>query len=223
MSSRRARRAAVGAALALALAVVQVAQAESPVVRYTAADQAAAKAAVLRAADLGAGWKGGYRKAAPMSAESCPGLWEPKQRDLVITGVAESAFTVPGVRLTTTAQVYRTERMAQLDWARTVVHPAATACMRRQVTAQSTPELRFASLTKTPFPRIGERAVRFRVIGVYTPAGGGTPMKMLLDAIAFGRGRTAISLNVIAPFGERASVEAMEARLARALVARFKA
>jgi hypothetical protein len=222
VSSRASRGALIAAAVVLGLMVVQAALAESPVVRYTAADQAAAKVAVLKAADLGTGWKGGYRKATAMTSEDCPGLWEPKQADLVITGVAESRFAATGVSVSTTAQVYQTARMADLDWARTVVHPAVVPCMRKQYSRDSDAEMRFVSLKVTPFPRVGDRAIRMRVIAIYTPSGGGGSMKLLLDGIAFGRGRTGVSMNVIAPYGERASVEAAEVRVARLLVQRFR-
>jgi hypothetical protein len=222
MSSRGARKVVAAAVVALGLMVVQAALAESPVVRYNAADQAAAKVAVLKAADVGTGWKGGYRKATAMVSEDCPGLWEPKQADLVITGVAESRFAAAGVSVSTTAQVYQTARMADLDWARTVVHPTVVPCMRKQFSRDSDAEMRFVSLKVTPFPRVGDRAFRMRVIAIYTPSGGGGSMKLLLDGIAFGRGRTGVSMNVIAPYSERAIVEAAELRLARMLVRRFR-
>ncbi len=51
-SSRRRRSAAVAAAAVGALVVVSAAMADTPVIRYRAADQAAAKAIVLSAGDL---------------------------------------------------------------------------------------------------------------------------------------------------------------------------
>jgi hypothetical protein len=69
------------------LLLAQVALAEAPVSRFTAADQAAAKAVVLKARDVAAGMRGGLEKNAKApSATGCPGLWEPRQSDLAITG-----------------------------------------------------------------------------------------------------------------------------------------
>lgn len=153
MSSRSARTAA-GVVLVLALSVVQVALAEVPVSRFTAADQAAAKAAVLTMADFdpGGDWKGGLHKnAKAFTGSNCPGLYEPKQSDLVITGVAKSEFTAPGAELATGAQVYKTARMAKLDWARTLALPAALNCMRKQAVAASTPGFRLVSMKRAPF------------------------------------------------------------------------
>ena len=102
----RSPRTVAGVVVVLALSVVQVALAEVPVSRFTAADQAAAKAAVLTMADFdpGGGWKGGLHKnAKAFTGSDCPGLWEPKQSDLVITGVAVSEFSAPGAELATGA------------------------------------------------------------------------------------------------------------------------
>jgi hypothetical protein len=224
MSSRSTRTVGVGIVVALALSVAQVALAEVPIARFTAADQAAARAAVLTIADFepGGGWKGGLLKnAKPFTGTDCPGLFEPKQSDLVITGVAKSVFTAPGAEVTSGAQVYRTARMAKLDWDRTVALPAALTCMRRQAVAASTPGFRLVSLKRAPFPRIGERVFRIRSIVDYTPKGGKT-VRLLFDHVAFGRGRTGISLSFTIPYAYRAAADATEINLARSLISRIR-
>jgi hypothetical protein len=218
-------------ALALVLVAAQVAHAalaETPISRFTAADQAAAKAAVLRSADLGAGWKGGLKKSPKVSGvtseDECPGLWEPKQSDLVITGLAESKFTAPGAEISSTVQVYKTVRMSKLDWQRTVVHPGVIPCLRRKLAPESEPGFRFVSLTRTPFPQIaGNAAVRFRIVFEVTPDAGGDPVRVLTDGVVFGKGRTGISLSFTLPDGARAATHAAEVRLARLLAGRIKA
>jgi len=231
MVFRRIRVVGAVGALALVLVAAQVAQAaltETPIARFTAADQAAAKAAALRAADLGAGWKGGLKKNPKVSGisreDECPGIWTPKQADLIITGLAESEFTTTGAEVSSTVQVYKTRRMWTLDWQRTVVHPGVVPCFRRQLTAQSETGVRFVSLTRTAFPAIGGNpAVRLRVVFEITPDGGGEPVRVLTDGIAFGKGRTGISLTFTVPDAARAAMHAVEVRLARALAARIKA
>ena len=85
-----------------------------------------------------AGWKGGLVKnAKAFTGSHCPGLFDPKQSDLVITGVAMAGFTAAGAHLTSGAQVYQTERMAELDWDRTVLAPAAFACQKKLALADS--------------------------------------------------------------------------------------
>jgi hypothetical protein len=218
-------------ALALALVAAQAARAaltETPIARFTAADQAAAKAAVLRAADLGQGWKGGLKKNPKVPGvspeEECPGLWEPKQSDLVITGLAESKFTSPGAEVSSTVQVYKTVRMWKLDWQRTIAHPGFLTCLKRQSAAEPEPGVRLVSLTRTPFPQIaGNAAFRLRIVFEITPDAGGDPVRVLMDGIAFGKGRTAISLTFTIPDGARAAIHEAEVRLARLLAGRIKA
>jgi hypothetical protein len=210
--------------VALALVVAQVALAEVPVSRFTASDQAAAKAAVVRLGDFaaGAGWKGGLEKnTKPFAGEDCPGLWEPKQADLVITGVARSDFRGAGAHLASGAQVYETARMAQLDWERTVALPAALACMTKQATAAQTPAFRLVSIRKVPFPRFGQRTLRIRTIVDYTPAGGRT-VRMLTDDVLFGRGRTGVAFSFTAPYTVRAAAHAAELRIAQTLHSRIR-
>jgi hypothetical protein len=214
----------IGGIVGLALlAVPAAAAAESPVARFNPADQAAARAVVTKAADLGAGWKGSVaRTARPATGEECPGYWEPKQRDLVITGVARSAFSTTGAQVTTLVQVYKSARMALLDWQRTVSDPKALRCAQRHVSAESTPEFRFVSMKRIAFPRVGRASFRIRVLADVTPAGGGSPQRILVDSVAFGSGRTGVSFTLIAPYADRAAVDAAEIRLARGLNSRIR-
>ena len=226
MGAVRERRFGAAAVAVLAMVIVQVALAEVPVSRFNATDQAAAKAAVLKLADFGTGvgWKGGLDKnAKPFSSEDCPGLWEPKQADLVITGVATSEFNAPGAHAASGVQVYKTSRMARLDWDRTVVAPAALACMKKQAAADSTPSFRLVSMKRVPFPQIGQRpAFRMRIVADVTPAAGGAPVRMLIDGIAFGRGRTGISITFMFPYALRTAADAAEVRLAKTLNSRIR-
>jgi hypothetical protein len=120
-------------AAVLAVALVPVATASSPPnkeqVRFTKADQAAARAAVVRKADLGSGWGGGATKPDTSSKMSCPG-YEPKQSDLVLTGAAQTVWGRSGVQLQSIAQVLKSPAMVARDWQRTVVDPRALGCLR---------------------------------------------------------------------------------------------
>jgi hypothetical protein len=226
MFSRRTRTIGAAGVVALALGLVQVALAEVPVVKFNAADQAAAKAALLTLADFraGSGWKGGPQKQTKaFTADVCPGLWDPKQADLVITGVAASEFTGPGMHASSGVQVYRTIQMARLDWKRSVVDPAFVRCLKRQAAANPTPNVRFVSVNSTPFPRIGQQAAaRIRVIADAMPAGGGAPVRIVVDEVAFGRGRVGISLSLSGPYAGRAALDAAEVRMAQTIVHRIR-
>ncbi len=78
------------------LAVIQAALAERYPVRYSVADQAAARAAVLKKSDLGAatGWEGGATKP-DLSDHACGG-YEAKRSDLLLTGAAASTWRLWG-------------------------------------------------------------------------------------------------------------------------------
>jgi hypothetical protein len=220
MGSEHTRRKLVlAAALAAALVVTGVALAEAPVVLFDPADQAAAKAAVLRASDLGPGWKGGLTKAEVDGADGCPGF-KPKQADLVVTGLAESEFKHrPGaLTITSQAQVLKTKAMVRLDWERTVAHPSVLGCMRRAFADTGDRSIRFVSANRISFPRIGSRSARYRVVMNY--AVGEDTVPMLFDFVAVEAGRTELSLSLIAPLKDRRAADTAEARLARILVQR---
>ena len=84
----------VACVVGLGLMFVQAAlAADKQPIRFNAADQAAAKAVTLKAADLGPGWKGGPKKPDLSQDDKCV----TKVSDLVITGAASSKFQGPGV------------------------------------------------------------------------------------------------------------------------------
>lgn len=221
MVSGQLRRIAAGLAVA-ALALVAgpaATAAESPVVQYNAADQAVARALVLRLGDLGAGWKGGSKKPDPAATSPCES-WNPRQADLVVTGAAESQFTYAGALfLTSTSLVYRTPRMALLDWQRTVTHPDAVRCLRSSLARGS--GLRLVSFGRTSFARLAPYATRFRA--VLGPASGAASERVLADIVLVGRGRHTLGLMLVAPYAEQAAATTAETRLARLLVSRIPA
>ena len=217
MSWSSAKVAAAVAVLST-LVAVQAAFAETPVARFNAKDQATARAAVLKARDLGAGWKGGFEKAAIESPDPCPGLWEPKQADLVITGLAETKLESDTYVIFSSAQLYKTAAMLALDWKRTVVHPAAPRCLARHASGGDG-STRLISYKRISVPALAPYSARFRLI-VDSTVTGGEKVRMFMDTVTFGRGRTALALAVIAPYAERADAQAAEIRLAKIMLAR---
>ena len=213
------RRLLLAAALLLALVAALVALAEPPVTRFTTADQAAAKAVVLKAADLGTGWKGGLSKPTVDGPPACAG-WNPKQSDLVITGAAESQFTAQGLMVFSGVKLYKTTRMIALDWQRTVVHPRMPSCLAQDFADDVGQGVRVVSMKRLPFAKLAPYSARFRLLLEYAEP---EPVRVLIDFVLVGRGRTAISLGFMAPYAGRAEVEAAELRLARLLLARIKA
>src|SRR4051794_27543799 len=127
----RTRIAAVTFALLGALILAVAALADKEQIHLTAADQAFARATVLKKADLGTigTWTGGSVKPDLSTALPCTSF-QPKQSDLVLTGAAETKFKQPGIEFDSEAQVLREAQMVKLDWQRTVIAPGLLPCLR---------------------------------------------------------------------------------------------
>jgi hypothetical protein len=208
----------------LVFALVPVALAAGPrnaeQVRFNRADQAAARAAVLRKADLGSGWGGGRTKPDTSAKMSCPG-YEPKQSDLVLTGAAETVWGRSGIELQSLAQVLRTPAMVARDWQRTVVDRRAITCLRTTLAKGLTSSERLVSFRQAAFPRLARYSRLYRaVIEVHAQ---GQKVRVFADFVLVGRRRTELTLSVTAPNALRATVSRAEVKWARAMLGRARA
>ena len=209
-------------AAATVLVVVGGATAADPgkqKIELNAADQAAARAVVLRRSDLGAGWTGGRVKPDLTSQVSCAS-YHPKVSDLVVTGAAESQFRGTGLVLANEVEVFRTAAMVDRDWRRSIV-PAAVPCLRRTLTKGLGTQAKVLSFGRIPFPQVGTHSAAFR--GIVVVSALGQTVRVLLDIVLVGRGRTEISLDATAPASGARAVSAAERRLVRKLAARARA
>jgi hypothetical protein len=219
LTTRRTITAA--AACVAALAAAGAALADEIQVHYTAADQAAARAELLRSADLGAGWTRAATKPDLSSDADCGGF-NPKQSDLVVTGAAASEFRRTGLDIRSEVHVLRTARMVALDWQRTVVAAQVLACLRQGTAkAVTNPQTRFVSLNRLAFPRVTARTAAFRALMDVTSSG--TTVRVLVDIVAIGKGRSELTLMTTAPYAARTALQPAEVRLARILAARATA
>src|ERR671939_2119314 len=185
-------------------------------VELNAADQAAARRIVLRGSDLGSGWTGGRIKPDLSSGVSCPG-YHPKISDLVVTGAAESQFRATGIALVNEVEIFRTAAMVDRDWRRSIV-PAAVPCLRAKLTQGLGGQAKGLSFRRIPFPRVTAHTAAFR--GIVAVSALGQTVRVLLDIVLIGKGRTEISLDATAPAATARVVSAAERRLARKLAAR---
>jgi hypothetical protein len=216
-----ARRAGI-AALASVLVLAASAGASGPgkqKIELNAADQAAARAVVLRRSDLGAGWTGGRVKPDLTSQVSCAS-YHPKVSDLVVTGAAQSQFRATGIVLANEVEVFRTAAMVDRDWRRSIV-PAAVPCLRHTLTKGLGTQAKVLSFGRISFPKVGTHSAAFR--GIVVVSALGQTVRVLLDIVLVGRGRTEISLDATAPAASARVVSAAERRLARRLAARAHA
>ena len=213
------RSLAVAAALVAALACCAAAAADREKVEIVAADQALAKSALVKLADLGnpTGWSGGSTKPTPPASFTC-GTYTAKQSDLVLTGNAAAKWLHSGLEIDSEAQVLRTPDMVALDWQRTVTHAGITGCLRQKFASGLPRGQKLVSFSQVTFPKIAQRSAAYR--GLIDVDTGAATVRVLVDVVVVGAGRVELTLITTAPYAARAVVQNAEMHLAQVLAAR---
>jgi hypothetical protein len=209
----------VATALIVFAVGVCAALADKEKVRLTKADQIAARAIVLRIADLGGpgrGWVGGPKQPAAPSSITCA-TFRPKQSDLVLTGHAESDFKQTGLEFDNQVEIFRSARMVKLDWQRTIRNRQLVPCLRRLFATGLPAGEKFVSFRRIAFPKSGPYSVAYRAL---VDVGVGSTVRVMIDFALVGVNRTEITLITTAPYSAVGAVSSAEARLALVLAAR---
>jgi hypothetical protein len=223
---RRGSLSALAVLSVVALATAAAASAVDPgreKIRFNAADQAAARAAVIRRTDLRprGGWKGGAVRPDLSPSPTCPN-YHPKLSEFVLTGAAGTDWRRLGLEFHSEANVFQTAQMVRREWQLQVQAPAAVPCLRsvfaRTLAAAGA---RLVSFERIPFPRIAPYAAAFRA--VVDDKSQGQAARMMFETILVGRGRTEIVLTTSGPYGARTTISEEGLRLARILVGRIRA
>jgi hypothetical protein len=147
-------------ALALLLAAASTALASDPKKTINPADQARARAMLLKQADVGLGFSPAQSSGGSSGVEpDCPALDE---SDLTITGEADSKFTSGIHTIGSAASVYASVRDANTSWRRGT-GTAGLECLKKgfQQVSRAT-HLRFVSFRRVHFPRVAPSTVAFR-------------------------------------------------------------
>jgi hypothetical protein len=188
----------------------------------TSAGQAAARAAVLKRADLGSSgaWTGGVVKPNLSSQFPCPSF-QPKQSDLTLIGAAETVWKGTGLEFNSEAQVLQTPEMVRLDWQRTVLAPQVLPCLRAGLAKQFSGASRLVSFNQIAFARIATYTQAYRAVVEFKNTTATVPV--MVDVVLVGRSRTELTLTTSAPLAEKSAISAAELRLARLLVSRIRA
>jgi hypothetical protein len=208
----------VACVIGLGLVLVQAAFAgENQPIKFNASDQAAAKALTLKMGDLGAGWKGGATKPQLNPDNPCT----MKRSDLVLTGAARSEFKTQGATITSESNILQSPTMVSADWQRTVENATFMACTRGVYMKSTEANVKVVSFTKLAFPKVTRYTARYRLLADYGAAG--ETVRVLVDMIFLGQGRSEISLIVSTPYADRAAADGAERRLAQILVKRIAA
>jgi hypothetical protein len=211
---------AVASALVLA-GTAAAGTADHNQVKLSAKDQAVAKRIVLRAADLGGAWAGGYTKPDLNDALVCAN-YHPKQSDLVLTGAAESKFSVTGAQLDSVAQVFKTPAMVETDWKRSVLNPQLQSCLKTTLAGNLSATQKLVSLGRVAFPDgNGIHGREYRL--VIDESSSGTPVRGILDLIVFSRGRSELSLTTVGSYADKANISKVERVLAGVMLTRATA
>jgi hypothetical protein len=213
----------LAAALVLLAALTVTASAlagpHDPTKRLTAADNARAQRGLIRAADLGTGWKTG----APMkdSDSGCAGF-SPDESAFVQTGEASGpTLTHPsGSVITTGVDIFRTAAEVRRDWA-LVVQPGLLRCLTAAAKSASdaNSQVSGVSAKRLPFPQIAPMTALYRV--VMSISAGGRTMPFAMDFVLVGSGRYELTL-MVAQLGRSVPRDA-EVSLARLMLKRLQA
>ncbi len=149
------------ALVALVAAASALAGRGDPKERFTAADQARAKAMLLRPADFSPVYAA---QPAPTGGGGfyCAALDE---SDLTVTGKSSSpSFTTTGEFVRSTASVYATHADSNASWLRNT-SPAGEQCLRAALRADlRSSAVRLVSFKRVPFPARGTRSVAHRAV-----------------------------------------------------------
>jgi hypothetical protein len=223
MTPQRTRTATAALAMAFGICMVPVALGGTggERIEFDDADQAAARAALVRRGDLHSkAWTGGPIKPDLSPPSTCRN-YHPKQSDLVLTGAAESNFSRTFLlrAIDSEVKILKTARMVRTDWRREILAPGTLSCQRHHF-AKSLPGARVVSFSRIPFPRVAPYVAAFRGVAELRTDRG--KPRLLVDLVLVSHGRSEISLLASAPFAERVDVMARERRLVRTMLRRAK-
>jgi hypothetical protein len=207
-------------ALVASLATVVVGSAAArdpwdPHTKFTKADQAAAKAAVLQQNDLGQGWTGGPQGSPSFKAPTCPAQ-RPNDGDLTLTGHAESVYSNGngGLQIYSDLELFATSKQAKARFDR-FLQPKLFTCLRYDLSKSlGGTKVTYLKAKRLDFAKVAERTAVFRLPIVYQ---GKT---IDFDYLFLGQGRSQFYLSIVAPSTQEGQLPAFELRLAKDLAAR---
>jgi hypothetical protein len=196
--------------LALVVSGTALAARGDPKRELTAADNARARAMLLRKSDLATN----VRSTPSQESDSdfyCKALDE---SDLTLTGEARSPdYTVGYVAVSSYSDVYESVADANASWSRGT-SAAGQACLRegtrRELAGQKG---RLVSFKRVPLPRLAQRSVSFRVVAAREK------VRVYIDVVALQHSRAFASFVVVTPLV--APPKAVSLRLGGIMAARM--
>ena len=199
----------------LALAAAALATHQDPQKRLTKADNARARAMLVKRTDLPTGFQPQLSSTADPHTDCAASVSE---SDLTLTGDAEGRqFALGVVFVSSAAQVYESVTDASASWRRATSGPGtacATEVLRREFAKQG---VDLVSLRRIAFPRVSERSVAYRVTLSATTAQGKVPVYVDLVAMMHSRAQATVVVGSALVPPQRAE----ELRLARVVAGRM--
>src|SRR5918996_1704538 len=210
-------RASLVSVVAVALVAAATASADhlDPQERIRPAEQARAKAMLLRQSDLP-----GFQRQASSGSDAhltCRALDE---SDLTVTGDAESArWSASVVSMTSSSTVYATRADAATSWRRGT-SAAGMRCLREELASEFARQgARVSSLRRLVIPSLAQRSAAYRLL--LTAKVQGQTLTVTIDFVVLmhGRALSALVVGTALVHPDRAA----EVRLARIIAARMAA
>jgi hypothetical protein len=110
--------------------------------------------------------------------------------------------------------------MVQLDWQRQIPDPRFLPCLREAALKGATSNEKLISVSRRRFPRMATFTASFRILFDVTL--GATKVRVFVDAVFLGKGRTELTLTTIGPLVAESALSTAELRLATLLVSRIR-
>jgi len=214
------RFAVIASLLACSLVISAVALAGKPRLeqkRLRPADMTLARATTLRASDLSRGWVRRPARKPSTDLPTCPGV-DMDFSMFTITGTASSRFEQQSATIDSHVEVYESSSDAARDFRKATTAPVLRCVGRwlREELKREIPGARVVTSKLVSRPRVGQRAIHYRIVLEIQAAGGTVPV--YVDLLAFQRGRTGVSLT----FGNIGSPLRGELAVARSIAARTR-
>jgi len=202
----------------LALAFAAVAAADDYTRKIVAGDQTAVNEAILKKSDFGSlGVTGGSEKIPRTSEPLCP-YFNPKEKDLVITGEVMNVWRNPLFEMRSNVSMFRRAGMVALDWKRSYLPAKFLRCMGERMQQSLGKNGKVVSSTRIPFPTIGDRTFAMRI--VMDVVAGGSKTRMMMDAVWVAQGRSEVVLLTTSRYDVRDALKSVEVRFLRLMASR---
>jgi hypothetical protein len=210
------------AAAALVLAAAALADPLDPKVKIVPRDQAAARAALLTRADLGAAWNGGaLATPSSLKAPVCPSL-RPDYSKLTITGHTEARFDNGngGFQVVADVEVWRTVAQAT-EHMGALFRPKLPTCIKYALSKSvGGTNVLLLPVKRLKIAKLADVTAHYRAPIVVKS--GKQSFTVLSDFVFLRKGRTEIYLNVIAPSTDEQQVTTFVTRIARTVLKRVR-